>query len=56
MYLFCQSQIRVAPSGDIIGLDYNAVLNVMDLYGVKNLQMFEKVLECHRLAHEFSNS
>lgn len=41
MFLRCSTQWRTASSG-VIGLDYGAVFNVLDLYAVGNrLQVFE---------------
>lgn len=55
MYALVGNQVRVAPMGGIIGLDYTAVLNVFDLYSVEDKRyMFENVLTCFRLEQEFA--
>lgn len=41
--------------GEIIGLDYNAVLSVIKLYDVDVKKTFEQVLICYQLEKEFGN-
>lgn len=54
VYLLTRNQIRVAPMGEVIGLDYAAVLNVVKLYvNVDEIKKtFEGVLECFRIEQE----
>lgn len=40
--------------GDIIGLDYGAVLDVVKLYTDDIKRAFEGILECFRIEREFS--
>lgn len=56
IYLLVRNQVRLSPMGEIIGLDYNAVLNVIKLY-IKddNVKMiFENVLNCFQIEQEFN--
>lgn len=44
IYNKAANQVRVAGMGDIVGLDYNALKFIMDLYGIGNQrECFEKV-------------
>ena len=39
--------------GDIIGLDYNAVKFIMELYDIKDMRKtFERLLECFNIEME----
>ena len=39
--------------GDIIGLDYNAVQFIMELYDIKNMrETFELILDCFNIEME----
>ena len=41
--------------GDIIGLDYNAIKFVMDMYKISSKQyVFEKILQCFDIERELS--
>lgn len=55
IYLLVQNQIKVAPMGEIIGLDYAAVLNVIKLYVAadKVKKTFESILVCYNIEQEF---
>ena len=45
MYLLVRDQIRLSGGGDVVGLDYTAVLSVLELYEIKNSKkMFEDIL------------
>ncbi len=47
--------MRLAPSGIVLGLDYNAVKVVLDLYDIEKedrKDVFEKVLECFVIERE----
>ena len=44
----------MAPTGDIIGLDYTAVEVVVRLYTKDVRKVFESVLMCYRMEQEFS--
>jgi len=55
IYSLCRNQIRVAPMGEVIGLDYGAVLNVIELYTDNVKKTFEQVLACYRLEEELKN-
>lgn len=39
--------------GEIIGLDYSAVLKVISLYTTDIKRTFEAVLECHQIVQEY---
>lgn len=56
MYALVGNQVRVAPMGEIIGLDHNAVLGDIKLYATDGdvKKLFEGVLTCHNLEQEFS--
>jgi len=53
LYLLVRDQLRMTPMGDIIGLDYGAVLDVIKLYTDDVKGSFERVLECFRIEREF---
>ncbi len=55
MYLLVKDQVRVAPMGEIIGLDKGVVLSVIELYvDVDEIKKtFEGVLECFRIEQEY---
>lgn len=55
MYSLCRNQVRIAPTGEVIGLDHGAVLGDIELYVVDDevKQMFEAVLHCYQLEQEF---
>ena len=56
MFLRCATQWRTASSG-VVGLDYGAVFNVLDLYAVGNrLQVFEDLQIMERRAVELINA
>lgn len=40
--------------GDVMGLDYGAVLDVIKLYSDDVKGSFERVLECFRIEQEFN--
>lgn len=44
----------MAPSGDVVGLDYMAVLAVIKLYTEDVKKAFESILICFRIEQEFS--
>lgn len=56
MYSLVRNQVRVSSIGDLIDLDYAAVLNTIKLYvdadGIK--KTFERVLECFDIEREFT--
>jgi len=55
VYFLVRSQVRLAPMGDIIGLDYNAIKFVMDMYKISSKQyVFEKILQCFDIERELS--
>jgi len=55
LYLKVRNQVRLSPMGDIIGLDYNALNFIMDIYGIENKRdMFEKMLVCFAIDRELS--
>lgn len=55
IYGLVQSQIITAKMGEIVGLDFNAVNFIMELYGVKNRRVtFEKVLAIFNIIRERS--
>lgn len=51
MYCRVAGQVRVAPMGGVIALDYGAVLRVIELYAMKNdiKKIFEGVVMCFRI-------
>lgn len=54
MYALVRNQVRISSMGDIIDLDYNAVLDVIALYfPVERVkEVFEYVLQCFRIEQE----
>lgn len=54
IYSLVRSQVKVAPMGEIIGLDYAAVLGVIELYVAGNeiKRIFESVLMCFNIEQE----
>lgn len=56
IYLLVRNQVKVTPMGDIIGLDYVAVLDVIKLYFVADeiKRVFESVLECFSIEMELT--
>jgi len=55
VYFLVRNQVRLAPMGDVIGLDYNAIKFVMDVYKISSKQdIFEKVLQCFEIERELS--
>ena len=44
----CRNQVKLSPMGDIIGLDYNAVISVIKTYckSYEVRQMFEDIVYC----------
>ena len=53
--MLVRGQVRVAPMGEIIDLDYVAVLDIIKLYFVvdKSREVFELVRECFQIEQEF---
>lgn len=51
--MLVQDQVIVAPNGEIIGLDQNAIHNCMALYGCATPRVFEGVVA---LGRRFSRS
>ena len=55
MYLRVRNQVRLSSMGDVIGLDYSAVLKVLDLYKVEDTQkVFEDILLCWNIEQEIN--
>jgi len=54
--MLVHDQVRVASSGDIIGLDYGAVLDVVKFYVADSdvKRIFENVIMCGQIEQEFS--
>ena len=44
----------MTPTGNIIGLDYAAVISVIGLYTKDVQRVFESVLMCYQIEQEFS--
>ena len=57
IYSLVRDQVRVAPMGEIIGLDHVGVLGDIKLYVAadKVKETFEQVLMCYQLEQEFKN-
>ena len=57
IYSLVRNQVRVAPMGEIIGLDHNAVLGDIKLYVDANeiKKTFEGVLECFHIEQELKS-
>jgi len=53
IYSLCRNQVRVAPMGEMIGLDYGVVLNVIELYTADVKRIFEGVLKCFYIEQEY---
>ena len=47
-----RDQLRITPMGDVIGLDYGAVIDVLKLYTDDVKAMFEWILLCYRIEKE----
>ena len=56
IYLLVRNQVKVTPMGDIFGLDYVAVLDVIKLYFVADeiKRVFESVLECFDIERDLT--
>lgn len=54
IYLLVRGQVKITSMGDIIGLDYVAVLDVIKLYFAADevKRVFESVLECFSIERE----
>lgn len=54
MYSLVRNQVRVAPMGEVIGLDHRAVLGDIELYVAADevKKIFESVLECFCIERE----
>lgn len=54
MYLFVRNQVRVTPMGDVIDLDYGAVLDTIKLYVAADevKEAFDFVVKCFSLEKE----
>lgn len=48
VFLLVQDQVMVAPSGDVLGLDQNAIHQCMRLYGCATPEVFESVVALGR--------
>lgn len=51
LYILCRDQIRQTSMGDVMGLDHNAVIEILKLYG-EGRQMFEEILLCWSIERE----
>ena len=52
-----RNQMRIAPSGMVLGLDYNAVKVVMDIESIlpENYKdIFDQVLKCFEIERELN--
>ena len=58
MYSLVRNQVRVAPMGEIIDLDHNAVLGDIKLYATNGnvKKLFESVLMCFQIEQEFART
>lgn len=60
VYSLVRNQVRVSPMGDLIDLDYAAVLSVIRLHtetlsvADEVKETFERVLECFNIEREFT--
>lgn len=56
IYSLVRNQVRIAPMGGVIDLDYAAVLNVVKLYVAADeiKETFERVLECFNIERSFT--
>jgi len=54
VYFVVRNQIRIAPSGVVLGLDYSAVNMVLDMYVLKEdrKNVFDQVLLCFEIERE----
>jgi len=54
LYTLCQNQVlRAGMDGTVVGLDHNAVIETLKIYG-EGLQMFEEILYCWSIAQELN--
>jgi len=53
IYSLVRDQLRVASTGEVIGLDHGAVLGDIELYTDNVKEMFESVLYCFQIEQEF---
>jgi len=56
IYSLVRNQVKVTSMGDVIDLDYGAVLDVIKLYTTvdKFKEVFEMVRECFRIERELA--
>ena len=57
IYFLVRNQMRIAPSGMVLGLDYNAVKIVMDIEGIEledSKDIFDQVLKCFEIERELN--
>ena len=56
IYSLVRNQVRVAPMGEVIDLDYAAVLGIIKLYvdADKAKETFENVVRCFNIEKEFA--
>lgn len=57
MYGLVQNQLHLSSMGDVVSLDYNAVLSVLDLYNVEDKKdVFEDILIMFNTAREIERN
>ncbi len=54
MYSLCRDQVRLSGMGDLIGLDNNAVIKILELYG-EGQKMFEDIQVLFNIEQEYKN-
>ena len=54
IFMLCQDQVRRAGmDGTVVGLDYAAVIAILELYGEgQNKKMFEDIIICSKIKQE----
>lgn len=55
LYSRVRDQVRVSPMGDIIALDYGAIIHVLDLLGIEDKkEAFEGIQRCFQIEREIA--
>lgn len=56
VYSLVRGQVRITPMGEVIGLDYAVVLDIVKLYFVVDeiKEAFELIRECFQIEREFT--
>lgn len=57
IYSLVRGQLRLAPMGEVIGLDYKAVLDIVKLYFAADevREIFESIIKCFQIEQELAS-